>query len=297
MAVFFYTLMAVFLLSAGTLTYRFQFALQVERRVKKMVASGHGIQPYGTLLQMTRAIMFRISENAVKISSQNFIKRTESQIRAMGFRGNAEMRKWVAIKLIWAVVTGIVAFFVVMILHNMMSIMMGLGIILFSLLVFRMLIKQKVQHFTLQIRRQLPGFLDMLTISVEAGLGFDQALERNSRPMQNELGREIRLVLAEMNLGKSRRDALRDAGNRVGVEEFTGFASAVIQADRLGMGLANVLRIQASETRRRMSEKVKERAMKAPIKILFPLIIFLFPALFIIILGPAVIRIAALFIK
>ena len=297
MVVFFYTLVAVFLLSIGILTYQFQFALQVERRVKKMVANGQTVQPYGTFIHMIKAIFVRISEHAMRVSSRNFIKRTEAQIRAMGLRGSVTVRKWVALKLIWAVVTGLFAILVVMMMHSALSIMMGLIIILLSLLVFRMWIKQRIQHFADQIRRQLPGFLDMLTISVEAGLGFDQAMERNSRHLQNELGREIRQVLAEMNLGKSRRDALRDAGSRVGVEEFRGFANAVIQADRLGMGLANVLRVQASEASRRMSEKVKEQAMKAPIKILFPLIIFLFPSLFIIILGPAVIRIASLFIK
>ncbi len=297
MNVFFYTLVAVFLLSIGILTHRFQFALQVERRVNKMVANSQIVQPYGTFIQMTRAIFVRISERAMRVSSQNFIKRTESQIRAMGLRGSIAVRKWVAIKLIWALFTGLSVVLALLMMHSTLSIMVGFAIILLSLLVFRMWIKQRIQHFAEQIRRQLPGFLDMVTISVEAGLGFDQAMERNSYHLQNELGREIRQVLAEMNLGKSRRDALRDAGSRVGVEEFIGFANAVIQADRLGMGLANVLRVQASEARRRMSEKVKEKAMKAPIKILFPLIIFLFPALFIIILGPAVIRIASLFIK
>ncbi len=297
MLVFLNVFIAVFLLSAGVLSLRWKFAIQLEQRVKKMITNGRSAPSYGTFAPIMKMLINRISESAMRYSSVSLIKRTEQQIHAMGLRGKSVLKKWVAIKLSWAMVTGIVITITIVLMHNPMAVLFAVFIIILSLLFFRLMLNQRIRHFQQAIRKQLPSLLDMLTISVEAGLGFDQALERNSRHVSTELSREINHIMAEMNLGKSRREALRDAGLRVGVEEFSGFLNAVIQADRLGMGLANVLRVQASETRRKLSEKVKEQAMKAPIKILFPLVLFIFPSLFIIILGPAVIRIISIFIK
>ena len=288
---------AAFALTAGLLSVRLKYALQLERRVNKVMADGQAAHPYGTFFHLSRTIMERISERALRFSPQRLIDRTERQLRSMGLRGSTALKKWLAVKLSWAVLTVIAMAVVVLITRSALSVLLAVIIVTLSLLLFRFMLKRRVLYFQQAIRKQLPNLLDMLTISVEAGLGFEQALERNSHHLPLELGREVRQILAEINLGKSRRDALRDAVARIGVEEFASFVNAVIQADRLGMGIANVLRVQATETRRRLGEKVKEQAMKAPIKILFPLVLFLFPALFIIILGPAMLRIASIFIK
>lgn len=145
------------------------------------------------------------------------------------------------------------------------------------------------------VQDQLPGMLDLLTISVEAGLGFDQALARVARSAKGALGSELRKALAEIGLGKTRKDALGEMADRLRTEDVRTFVTAVLQAERLGMGMAGVLRLQAEDARKRMRQRAQERAMKAPVKILFPLVFFLFPGLFVVILGPAMMHIVAVF--
>lgn len=288
---------AALLFAAGVLSARWKHALQLELRVTKVIRGSQTAHPYGTFSRMMKAFVARFEAQVMRWSPQSLITRTEQQMRAMGERGSAALRKWLAVKLVWTGLTVFISVVVVVVAHDELAIILGVGMIVVSLLIFRMMVRRRLQRFQAAIRKQLPNMLDLLAISVEAGLGFDQALERNSRHLPIELGREVHQIMAEMSLGKTRREALRDAGGRIGVEEFVNFVNAVIQADRLGMGMAGVLRVQSTETRRRLSEKVKEQAMKAPVKVLFPLVLFLFPAMFIVILGPAAIRIATLFIK
>ena len=141
------------------------------------------------------------------------------------------------------------------------------------------------------LRRQLPSTLDLLTVSVEAGLGFDQAMSKVADEMTGPMAEEIQRVLREMQLGSPRMQALQRLAVRTGVDVLELFVSAVVQADKLGIGLTRILRIQAVEVRRKQRADAQERAMKAPIKILFPLVLFVFPALFVVILGPAILHI------
>ncbi|MCG8349893.1 MAG: type II secretion system F family protein [Chloroflexales bacterium] len=141
------------------------------------------------------------------------------------------------------------------------------------------------------ITKALPDALDLLTISVEAGLAFDSALQRVTEKWDDELSREFKRVLADIRLGRSRRDALKDMATRTGVEDVQTFTAAVIQADQLGVSLSKILRIQSDQMRVRRRQRAEEAAQKAPIKMLFPMVFLIFPALFVVILGPAVPRI------
>jgi len=142
-----------------------------------------------------------------------------------------------------------------------------------------------------KIQRALPDTLDLITVSVEAGLGLDAALakvvEKTRGPLRDEFGR----VLQEVGLGKVRRIALRDMSSRVDVADLTSFVSAIVQADQMGLGVAEVLRAQADEVRLKRRQRAEETAMKAPVKMLFPLVCFIFPAMMTVLLGPAVYRI------
>lgn len=142
-----------------------------------------------------------------------------------------------------------------------------------------------------QIRRALPDALDLLSITVEAGLGFDAALDRVAREIRGPLGGEFYRVVQEMRLGKGRSDALRDLGDRSNVQELRSFTLAMVQADIFGISVANVLRVQASELRIKRRQRAEEEAQKLPVKIIFPLLLCIFPALFAILLGPAALRI------
>jgi tight adherence protein C len=137
------------------------------------------------------------------------------------------------------------------------------------------------------ILRALPDALDLLTISVEAGLGFDAAMTKVTEKWDNQLSRAFVRVLVEIQMGTLRRDALRGMAERAGVPELTSFVAAIIQADQLGVSLARVLHIQSEQMRIRRRQRAEELAHQAPIKMMIPLVFLIFPALFVVLLGPA----------
>jgi tight adherence protein C len=140
------------------------------------------------------------------------------------------------------------------------------------------------------IRKSMADAIDLLTISVEAGLGFDAALAQVARNTDGPLAGEFFRVLQEMQIGKTRSEALRGLTDRTSVPELSGFVGAIVQADAFGIPIANVLRTQAKEMRIKRRQRAEETAMKIPVKILFPLLFFIFPALFVVIIGPGVIN-------
>ena len=145
------------------------------------------------------------------------------------------------------------------------------------------------------IRAAMPDALDLLAVSVEAGLGFDASISKITEHMQGPLTDEFALTLGEMRVGEGRADALKKLEQRVGAPELSSFVRAIIQADQLGISLGRILRVQATDTRNRRQAAAEERAMKAPIKMLFPTVLFIFPSMFIIILGPAVLNFTHMF--
>jgi tight adherence protein C len=137
------------------------------------------------------------------------------------------------------------------------------------------------------VRAELPDALDLLAVSVEAGLGFDAAIQKLTEHMDGPLVEEFALSLSEMRIGETRQHALEKMVQRVQAPELASFVRAIIQADQLGISLGRILRVQATDTRNKRQAAAEERAMKAPIKMLFPTALFIFPAMFIVILGPA----------
>ena len=135
--------------------------------------------------------------------------------------------------------------------------------------------------------RAMPDALDLLTVCVEAGLGFDAAMSKVQEKWENELALEFGRVIQEIRLGKLRRDALRDMAERIGVAELTSFVAAVIQSEQLGVSLAKVLRIQSDQMRVRRRQMAEEEAHRAPIKMIFPIALLIFPSILIVLLGPA----------
>ncbi|MFF5793418.1 type II secretion system F family protein [Paeniglutamicibacter sp. NPDC012692] len=161
-----------------------------------------------------------------------------------------------------------------------------LGFFLPDLLVYNTGIKRQE---TIQL--ELPNILDQLLISVEAGLGFEAAMARVASTSPGPMAQEMSRTLQEMQLGRSRADAYAALAERSSVADLKSFVRAVIQADRYGIGIVRVLKVQASQMRVKRRQRAEEKAMKLPVKVLFPLLTFIFPVLFIIILGPAVINI------
>ena len=145
------------------------------------------------------------------------------------------------------------------------------------------------------IRAELPDALDLLAVSVEAGLGFDGAVAKLTEHMDGALAEEFSLTLGEMRIGESRHDALKKLAERASTPEVASFCRAIIQADQLGISLGRLLRVQATDARLKRQAAAEEKAMKSPIKMLFPTVIFIFPAMFIVILGPAMLNLMKLF--
>ncbi|HVA31655.1 MAG TPA: type II secretion system F family protein [Gaiellaceae bacterium] len=142
-----------------------------------------------------------------------------------------------------------------------------------------------------RIRSELPDALDVLAVSVEAGLGLDGAVAKLTEHMSGALVDEFALTLGEMRIGEARHEALRKMAARVPAPEVAAFVRSVIQADQLGISLGRILRVQAADSRLRRQAAAEERAMKAPIKMLFPTAIFIFPSMFVVLLGPALLNI------
>ena len=146
-----------------------------------------------------------------------------------------------------------------------------------------------------QIRAELPDALDLMAVSVEAGMGFDGALSKLTEHMSGPLTDEFALTLSEIRIGESRQDALKKLSDRTDTPELSAFVRSIIQADQLGISLGRILRVQATDSRLKRQAAVEEMAMKAPIKMLFPTVFFIFPAMFLVILGPAFLNLSKIF--
>jgi tight adherence protein C len=155
-----------------------------------------------------------------------------------------------------------------------------------------MWLSRRIKKRQKQILLAVPDTLDLLTISVKAGLSFDGALSKVIEKVFGPLSDEFRRALAEIRVGKVRRDALRDIVSRTDVPALTNFIGAIVQAEQLGVPIAKVLQVQSEQLRIERRQRAEEAAAKAPIKMLFPLVGCIFPSMFIVILGPAVILIA-----
>jgi tight adherence protein C len=146
-----------------------------------------------------------------------------------------------------------------------------------------------------RIRAELPDALDLMAVSVEAGMGFDGALAKLTEHMHGALADEFGLTLGEIRIGESRQDALKKLADRTDTPELSSFVRSIIQADQLGISLGRILRVQATDSRLKRQAAAEEKAMKAPIKMLFPTVLFIFPAMFLVILGPAFLNLSKIF--
>lgn len=222
------------------------------------------------------------------------IARTDARLERAGYPGGLRGADWLGVKLLSAIVIGIGALLLLLLVTGGTFIVAFLGGVVGLMVGFvapEFWLGKKIKARSMAMMLQLPDALDLLTISVEAGLGFDAALAKCVEKMEGPLIDEFRQALAEVRMGRSRRDALRDVASRADEQSLTNFIGAIVQAEQLGVPIAKVLQIQSQQLRIVRRQRAEEAAAKAPIKMLFPMVGCIFPTVFIVILGPAVITV------
>ena len=243
-----------------------------------------------------RPLANRLSGSIARVTSTSFSQQTERRLALAGNPGDLRVADWLGIKAVGAIV-GAGLFVLLFVFPGVLVVpipinfaMIGVGV-MFGYTIPEFWLGGRVKKRQKAILLQIPDALDLLTISVRAGLGFDGALGKVVEKLKGPLTEEFRRALAEIRVGKARRDALRDIVPRTEVPPLTNFIGAIIQAEQLGVSISKVLQVQSEQLRIERRQRAEEQAAKAPIKMLFPLVGCIFPSLFIVILGPAIILI------
>ena len=240
-----------------------------------------------------RPLATRLSGVAQRFASPQKVSRTESRLAMAGNPGDLRTVDFLGLKLAVAGIMGGGFFVLGLFTGSAMFGIFGAGAIgAMGFFLPEMWLSRRIKKRQKQILLAVPDTLDLLTISVKAGLSFDGALSKVVEKVEGPLSDEFRRSLAEIRVGKVRRDALRDIVGRTDVPALSNFIGAIVQAEQLGVPIAKVLQVQSEQLRIERRQRAEEAAAKAPIKMLFPLVGCIFPSMFIVILGPAVILIA-----
>jgi tight adherence protein C len=235
-----------------------------------------------------------LGELAIHFTPQNALHSIARKLELAGNPGRLDPTMFLSMQFIGAMLFGgvlILAFTL-----GTASIALGqrilftMGGILLGFFFPQLWITSKIQKRQKEVRKSMPDALDLLTICVEAGLGFDAAMAKVSEKWETELSRSFSRVIQEVQLGKVRREALRDMADRLGIPEMTSFVAAVIQSEQLGVSMAKILRIQSDQMRMKRRQRAEEEAHKAPVKMLIPMALLIFPSLMITLMTPAALR-------
>jgi len=244
-------------------------------------------QPFSQ--RVVRPMLIKLAQAFSRLSPSRTKADMELKLELAGKPNNWGSAEFFGIRIFVAIVLGVLIFLVVMISRGFtMAIISAVGAALLGFFLPILWLRSKTRRRQTEIIKSLPDALDLLTITVEAGMGFDGALQKVAEKWDNELAKGFSKVVQEMRLGIPRREALRNMDRTMGVPDVTTFVAAIIQAETLGVSIAKILRIQSEQMRVRRRQRAEEQANKAPIKMLFPMVFLIFPALFIILLGPAV---------
>jgi tight adherence protein C len=240
-----------------------------------------------------RPLIARVSRMGGRLTSASSADTVEKRLAMAGNPGDLKLTDWMGVKILAAIVTGVLLFLLIGLLTTSVvpAIMLGLVGFFIGYLLPEFWLGNKIKARQKVILRMIPDTLDLLTISVRAGLGFDAALAKVVEKLPGPLSEEFRRALAEVRAGKTRRAALRDMVPRTNVPPLSNFIGAIIQAEQLGVSISKVLQVQSEQLRIERRQRAEETAARAPIKMLFPLVGCIFPSLFIVILGPAIIAI------
>jgi len=243
-------------------------------------------------------MMRRMGEISARFTPQKVLEETRMKLEMAGNPGRIDAATLLASRFVVAAVLGGLMFLVGGLVANWPSgqtFLVGTGTTLFGFFLPQLWLRDRIQRRQKEVRNAMPDALDLLTICVEAGLGFDAAMAKVSEKWENELSLAFARAIREVQLGKLRREALKDMSDRLGIPEMTSFVAAVIQSEQLGVSMAKVLRIQSEQMRMKRRQRAEEQAHKAPVKMIIPMAFLTFPSIFIVLLAPAAFKIMEAF--
>ncbi len=233
---------------------------------------------------------------ALRFTPMGWVDKAQHKLTLAGWSERMDGNTWAAIRII-AIIVGVVFVFVFVptVEGSTMQFTFGGMALILGFFGPEASLSRAIDDRRKQMERQLPDIIDLLVISVEAGLGFEAAIGRVVHNVPGELAREFSRTLQETRVGVSRHEALRNMSERTDVDDLNSFILSLIQADAFGVSISRMLRVQADEMRVRRRQRIQEKAFAAPVKMIFPMMFCIFPSIFIVILGPAVMNISAVF--
>jgi tight adherence protein C len=247
-------------------------------------------QPFSE--RVLRPLVKRLSRLGRSGDQGGIMARTDAKLEKAGYPGGLRGADWMGVKILATIVAALVFFFLGLLLAGPpLGVLLALLGAAFGFIGPEFWLGRQTRARSMDMILQLPDALDLLTISVEAGLGFDAALAKVVEKMDGSLVMEFRQALAEIRMGRTRREALRDIVARCEAQPVANFIGAIVQAEQLGVPIAKVLQIQSQQLRIERRQRAEEAAAKAPVKMLFPMVGCIFPTIFIVILGPAIVTV------
>lgn len=241
--------------------------------------------------RVVRPLLHWFARTLTRMAPQRNVEMIRHKLELAGNPYDWTVTEFLGFRVLVAILTaglGMALFYVIGAGPGIVLLMLGVGGLL-GYYIPLLAVNSRIRWRQEEIERELPDALDLLTISVEAGLGFDAAMSKVAQRWNNELGRVFGRTLNEVQMGKLRQEALRDMADRIQVEDISNFVAAVVQGEQLGVPMAKVLKVQSSQMRIHRHQRAQEKANQAPLKMLFPLAFLIFPAIVIVILGPTII--------
>jgi tight adherence protein C len=268
----------------------------VQQRLEQLVVQPKSLEEFELQQPLAervlRPLVQRLSRVANRGDSGGLIARADAKLEKAGYPGGLRGADWMGVKILSTIILGLgVALLMFLLGKPQLALVFGTAGAGLGYMAPEFWLGSKARKRSFAMVLQLPDALDLLTISVEAGLGFDAALAKVVEKMEGPLISEFRQALAEIRMGRTRRDALRDVVTRADSQPISNFIGAIVQAEQLGVPIAKVLQIQSQQLRIERRQRAEEMAAKAPVKMLFPMVGCIFPTIFIVILGPAIISV------
>lgn len=238
-----------------------------------------------------------ISKKIILITPKKYLERIEKRLCIAGMYPSVTKEKWILFKVISSISVSIIFVLIakfILEIENSGLLIIFIFMFSFTNFITYFNLTRKITKRKNEIEKELPNAIDLITVTVEAGLSFNSAVDRFVKTTKSNLSFEFETMLKEMRLGISKKIALKNISNRCGVLDLSTFIGSIVQAEELGVSITNILRIQSKIIREKRRQKAREKSMKAPIKLLFPILFFIFPTIFLILLGPVVIQLMGL---